>query len=272
MITFPHCKINIGLDIVARRPDGYHDIDTLMYPVRGLYDSLEIVPDPTLAEPELTVGGNAPDCAPQDNIVYKAWKLLDDRFRIGGCRIYLRKAVPFGAGLGGGSADGAFALRMLDALYDLRLGGAALAEAASRLGSDVPFFIQDAPRMCSGRGEVMAPSPVDLSGYTVAIVKPDIFVSTAEAYAGTTPRRPRTPLAERLSLPVGQWRGTMDNAFEETVFARHPQLAAVKAALYDAGAEYASMSGSGSALYGLFRGRPLLPEMKDCSVHVSELG
>lgn len=255
MILFPHCKINLGLDIIAKRPDGYHDIDTVMYPVHGLYDSLEVIPTMDNDSPLFTQSGSTPDCRAEDNIVVKAWRAMNREFGIAGARMHLHKAIPFGAGLGGGSSDGAFALRALDKLYGTAANDDTMKRLALSLGSDVPFFMQDNPQRCTGRGEIMTPSPVSLEDYWLVIVKPSVSVSTAEAYSGITPHRPDMPLADRLALPVTQWRNTVVNAFEETVFRKYPQLAAIKQSLYCHGAVYASMSGSGSALYGIFADR-----------------
>lgn len=263
MISFPHCKVNIGLDVLRKRPDGYHDIETIMYPVRGLCDSLEIVPAADGAQTAvLTVSGALPECSPQDNIVMKAWRLMHEAYGIGSVRMHLHKSVPSGAGLGGGSADGAFALRMLDSLFALETDAGHLECMALALGSDVPFFLHDAPQLCSGRGETMRPAPIDLKGWWMVLVKPAVSVSTAEAYAGITPRMPEEPLSERLARPMNTWREAVANDFEPTVFAAHPELAAVKRKLYEAGARYASMSGSGAALYGLFADLPDYPAGK----------
>lgn len=265
MICFPHCKINIGLDVVRKRPDGYHDIATVMFPVRGLCDSLEIVvPDGGAEGAELTVSGLGADCPPQENIVVKALQLMHEAYGIGGVRMHLHKAIPFGAGLGGGSADGAAALRMLDTLFSVGAGIRRLEALALKLGSDVPFFLHDAPQLCSGRGEIMQPAGPDLKGCWLVLVKPEVSVSTAEAYAGIVPAEPAEPLLKRLARPKESWRDHVTNAFEATVFGRHPGLATLKQALYDAGAFYASMSGSGSSIYGLFTERPDRPTDERC--------
>lgn len=257
MISFPHCKINLGLDVLRKRPDGYHDIETVMFPVRDLCDSLEIiVPEEEKEATELTESGLRTGCPPQENIVMKAWRLMHETYGIGNVRMHLHKAVPSGAGLGGESADGAAALRMLDTLFSVGAGIRRLEALALKLGSDVPFFLHDAPQLCSGRGEVMRPAEIDLKGYWMVLVKPAICIPTAEAYAGITPRIPEEPLAKRLSRPIATWRDNLPNAFETSLFRKHPELSAIKRSLYDAGALYASMSGSGSAIFGLFDTRP----------------
>ena len=210
MISFPHCKINLGLDVLRKRPDGYHDIETVMFPVRDLCDSLEIiVPEEEKEATELTESGLRTGCPPQENIVMKAWRLMHETYGIGNVRMHLHKAVPSGAGLGGGSADGAAALRMLDTLFSVGAGIRRLEALALKLGSDVPFFLHDAPQLCSGRGEVMRPAEINLKGYWMVLVKPAICIPTAEAYAGITPRIPEEPLAKRLSRPIATWRDNL---------------------------------------------------------------
>ena len=272
MILFPPCKINIGLDIVARRPDGFHDIDTVMVPVKGLCDSLEIVPNGDGdTQPEMSFSGLEVDCPPQSNIVVRAWELMHQRFHIGGIRAHLHKNIPFGAGLGGGSADAAYMLLGLNELFGLELPQHELADMALQLGSDVPFFLQNAPMRCEGRGEIMSPVKLPLDDAYIVVVKPDIYISTREAYAGVTPHVPQVALPERLAMPVGQWRGSVVNDFELTLFERYPRLAEIKQTLYDSGATYASMSGSGSALFGIFDSEPDFIAPADCTVWCGRL-
>lgn len=250
MILFPPCKINIGLDITAKRPDGYHNIETLMVQVRGLCDSLEIIRGGDYLE--FTSSGLSLDCTAGDNIAAKAWSLISDKYGIGGVKAHLHKAIPFGAGLGGGSADAAYMLRGLNELFSLGLTTGELELHAAMLGSDVPFFLHDTPCFCVGRGEIMTPLDAGLNGLYILIIKPAISVSTAQAYSGVTPHSPKTSLRERLGRPIHEWKGNISNDFEKSVFERFPQLNAIKFSLYNAGAVYASMSGSGSALYGIF--------------------
>ena len=270
MIEFPHCKVNIGLDIVARRADGYHDIDTVMVPVHGLCDSLEIIPAPDGQGP-MTFSGLVVDCPPEKNIVFKAWRLMHDACAIPPVRMHLHKTVPFGAGLGGGSSDGAFALRMLDRLFETHLSDRQLEALAARLGSDVPFFLYDRPLRCTGRGEIMTPVEVPLQGLWIVIVKPPVNISTAEAYAQVRPARPEIELPVRLAEPMERWRTTVVNDFERSLADRFPQLAELKASLYAAGARYASLSGSGSALFGIFDGEPRYEAEADCTVWCGRL-
>ena len=222
-----NCKINIGLDVLRRRADGFHDVSTVMVPVRELYDRLEIEP---AIETELVQLGLPVDCPPEDNICLRAWRLMHERYGAGPVRIVLDKRVPYGAGLGGGSADATAVVQGGDALFGLRLAEAELIDCAAALGSDTAFFVRNAPQLCTGRGEVMRPVKPAFGGYTLLIVKPDEAVSTREAYAGVRPAVPA----------------------ESHVFAAHPRLAVLKESLLKAGAVYAAMSGSGSALFGLF--------------------
>lgn len=270
MILRANCKINLGLDILRRRADGYHDLETVMFPVRGLYDDVEVV---RTDAPGVTfrAEGLAVDCAAEDNICLKAFRLMRDRYGVDGVRIRLVKRVPFGAGLGGGSADATAVVLALNDLFTLGLSEEELIARAAELGSDTAFFVRNSPQLCTGRGEVMEPFPLELSGMTLVIVKPDEGVSTREAYAGVRPRVPEVPLVERLRRPVGEWQGLVTNDFEELVLAAHPAIRGFKERLLAAGAVYASMSGSGSALFGLFAGHGKGEELKALSPFVFEI-
>jgi len=346
-----YCKINLGLRVVRRRADGFHDIETVMLAVPGLFDTVSVkalasvdnsataggAPRPSMLE----TSGLEVDCPPEKNICMKALRLLQREYgtaantesaahrecapadkinaatslagcvgdgrmgeagvgdgRMGEARVGLRKAVPSGAGLGGGSADGAAVLLAANEEFALGMPAAELERLAARLGSDVPFFIRCAiarhgdanagenaraadthaenaveharddaggsavgAQLCTGRGEVMTPVEVDLAGMWLVVVKPPVAVSTAEAYAGVTPCENGESVADTVRRPVGEWRKLLRNDFEESVFAHHPELGEIKHALYDAGALYASMSGSGSALFGLFERRPDLSSL-----------
>jgi 4-diphosphocytidyl-2-C-methyl-D-erythritol kinase len=255
MLCFPNCKINLGLYVTGKRDDGYHNIETVFYPVgKGyapLHDVLEIVPaaDTTIRLSGLSVAGGE-----QDNLVWKALQLLkaDHSGQIGSHTTYLHKVIPMGAGLGGGSADGAFMLRLLNDHYALGLDEAQLAAYALQLGSDCPFFIRNTPQFASGRGEVMTPVSIDLSAYSIQVICPQVHVSTARAFSMLSPAPASFDLRQLPSLPPTQWKGHISNNFEQPVFAIHPELAAIKEQLYAQGAIYASMSGSGSAVYGIF--------------------
>ena len=252
MIKFPYCKINIGLEILRKRDDGYHDIRTVMYPVPWT-DILEIVPAAGATD-TLTVTGNAVDCPPEQNLVMKAVRALREVAEFPPYDIYLHKIIPDGAGLGGGSSDAAIAVVMLNDMPALGLSDEDMAMILSRVGSDCPFFIYDMPMLCEGRGEIMTPVELDLRGWHLVIAKPEnAHVSTARAYAGVTPCVPQASLAEAVNAPVEEWRTTVKNAFEPSVFAAAPVIALVKSRMQQLGAAYTSMSGSGAAVYGLFR-------------------
>ena len=274
MITHPNVKVNLGLNVLCKRPDGFHDLETLFVPYYGFTDTLEIV---TGDDYSRTIGHlqNLPlvqaisedgklmitiarkegvDWDPLKDLTAKAYQLLAQDYDLPPMKIYLEKLNPVGAGLGGGSADAAFALRMIAELAGLDLTDGLLAEYASKLGSDCAFFIYNRPMLGSGRGEVLEPFELDLQGLELRVVIPEgIHVSTADAYRGITPKLPAKPLKEVLAQPVETWRTDLVNDFEQTVFAKYPELAVQKAKLYAEGALYAAMSGSGSSLYGLFR-------------------
>lgn len=206
MILRANCKINLGLDVLRRRADGYHDLETAMFPVRGLFDEVEVLRTGGSGA-ELRTEGIAVDCAPEENICMKAFRLMRDRYGVNGVVIRLVKRVPFGAGLGGGSSDGTAVLKALDTLFGLRLAEEELVARAAELGSDTAFFVRDTPQLCTGRGEVMTPFPLDLGGMTLVIVKPAEGVSTREAYAGVRPRMPEVPLAGGCGVPSPSGRG-----------------------------------------------------------------
>lgn len=273
MILFPNAKINLGLDIVRKRPDGYHDIETVMMPIPWR-DILEIVPARG-EETTLTVSGREVNCPPEKNLVMKAYRALEARVELPAVDIYLRKVIPDGAGLGGGSADAAFTLRGLNELFALDLSDETLAEIASGLGADCPFFIYNRPMLCTGTGTDMEPIDIDLSGLTLAVVKPQVSVPTAEAYSHTSPRLPEVALRESIRRPLESWQGVVKNDFEPSVFPSYPSIAAIKSQLLDAGAIYASMSGSGSAVYGIFKddilADTLSQQFAGCSVFVEKI-
>lgn len=246
-----NCKINLGLDVLRRREDGFHELETVMVPVLGLYDELEV---------ERLVGtgcffenrGLAVDCPAEKNICLKAYKLMQECYGIEGVSITLDKRVPFGAGLGGGSADGTMVLLALNELFALQLDEETLIDLAARLGSDTAFFVRNTPQLCTGRGERMEPIELPLEGLWLVLIKPDEGVSTREAYAGVTPAVPEVGLRERLARPIAEWQGCVKNDFEPHIFAAHPVIREAKESLLRAGAVYAAMSGSGSTLFGLF--------------------
>lgn len=271
MILKANCKINLGLDILRKRPDGYHDLETVMLPVRGLYDQLTVerIEGP---EPLFCSRGIEVDCPPEANLCLRAFRLMQQHYGIGAVRIELDKRVPFGAGLGGGSSDATTVLLALNELFALHLSEQELILRASELGSDTAFFVHNTPQLCTGRGEVMTSIHLPLDGLWLLLIKPDEGVSTREAYAGVKPAIPATPLKERLQLPPIEWQGLVQNDFETSVFTAHPRLKEIKESLLEQGAIYAAMSGSGSTLFGLFSSRPnYQPPFEGLFLHQEQL-
>lgn len=256
MILYPNAKINIGLNVVERRPDGYHNIETVFYPI-GLHDVLSVEPSVMCSDYSFSAGGISVDGNPEDNLVVKAYRLLQHEYGVPPVDISLEKRIPFGAGFGGGSSDAAFMLKALNELFALKLSPRKLEQLAVSLGADCPVFVRNKPVFASGIGNVFSPIKLSLKGYFLLLVKPDIHVSTPEAYSRVVPRKSERSLVDLLSLPVQEWRGVVKNDFEKSVFALYPEIAEIKAGLYSAGALYASMSGSGSAVYGIFETPPL---------------
>jgi 4-diphosphocytidyl-2-C-methyl-D-erythritol kinase len=249
MIVFPNIKLNLGLHVVAKRADGYHNIETVFYPVEGLSDVVEIVPCKTFIFKQSGINVEGVE---EDNLCVKAYRLLAEKFDIPPVEIHLHKTVPTGAGLGGGSSDAAFTLLCLNRLFNLNLDAETLKSFAFRLGSDCAFFILNRPSFASGRGEILKEISLDLQRFSLLIVKPQTQVGTAEAYAGIIPRKPAESLFEVISSPVNTWKNRLINDFESSVFRRFPEIKIIKNQLYEAGAIYASMSGSGASVFGLF--------------------
>lgn len=256
MIVFPNCKINIGLQILSKRPDGYHDLETVFYPV-PYHDVLEFVPSGNF---QFQTSGLSIEADPSSNLCVKAYNLLKQSFpNLPPVTMQLHKQIPMGAGLGGGSADGSYALKALNDHFKLGLSDEALIQLSLQLGSDCPFFIRNHPVIAHGRGELMEPVELDLSTYTLVIINPGIHVSTAAAFKGIVPGEQGAGLADAIKAPVKAWKNSIRNDFETTVFAQYPEVAGIKDLLYHHGAIYASMSGSGSSVYGLFEQAPDLP-------------
>jgi 4-diphosphocytidyl-2-C-methyl-D-erythritol kinase len=252
MIFFPPAKINLGLKVLHKRTDGYHELDTCMIPV-PLHDVLEILPAKEFSfhQTGLTFEG-----ADTDNLCIQAFNLLASVYELPPVYMHLRKIIPMGAGLGGGSSDAAWVLKGLNMLFELNLSIKQLEDYAAQLGSDCPFFIADLPQMASGRGERLIPSRVDFSGYFLKLVNPGLHVGTAEAYAGVE-FSPDTPaLSEILQRPIEEWCTVVSNDFEQSIFQRFPQISDIKEQLYAEGAVFALMSGSGSTVYGIFKEKP----------------
>lgn len=253
MITYPNAKINLGLNIVEKRPDGYHNLETIFYPI-NLQDALEVTLLEGDKEYELTLSGTPIEGNPEDNLVIKAYRLLKEDYpHIAPVDIHMYKHIPTGAGLGGGSADAAFMIKLLNDKFKLGLSIEEMENYAARLGADCAFFIQNKPVFASGIGNIFEPIQLSLKGYFLVLIKPDIFVSTKDAFSLITPKMPVQSLKEIVRMPVETWRATMKNDFENSVFKKFPEIAAIKDKLYDMGAIYASMSGSGSSVYGIFR-------------------
>ena len=258
----PCAKINLGLNVVSRRPDGYHNLETVFYPV-PIFDTLNIEPA-TDGLTRLTVVGHPVEGDPEQNLVMRAYRMLQADFGLPSVHITLDKQIPMQAGMGGGSSDGAYTLRLLNSMFALSLSEAELQHYAARLGADCAFFVTAHPAYAEGIGDKLDPIPLALTGYYLAVVKPPIAVSTREAYAGITPQKPRKNCREVVKQPVSTWRDELVNDFEESIFALHPTIASIKQRLYDLGADYAVMSGSGSSVVGLFREVPSLTEFEGC--------
>ena len=248
MVAFPPCKINLGLRVLQRRQDGYHDIDTCFYPVPWT-DILEIIPASSF---QFTLTGIPVTSDPEDNLCVKAYRLLQQEFAFGDVEMHLHKIIPSGAGLGGGSSDAASVLRLLNTVFKQSLSTETLQTYAARLGSDCAFFADPKPMIGSGRGEILEDIRLTLSGKFLVIVKPNIHVSTAEAYAYVVPKVPGVQVRQVVSKDIALWKDELINDFELSVFKQHPVLKSIKESLYRSGAVYASMSGSGAAMFGIF--------------------
>jgi 4-diphosphocytidyl-2-C-methyl-D-erythritol kinase len=267
MLLFPNAKINIGLNILSKREDGYHNIESLFYPI-GLKDALEFVENHT-DDVHLSLSGIPVDLEPQNNLIVKAYRLLASVVKLPGLDIHLHKAIPFGAGLGGGSSDAAFLLNALNDRFELNLSKDKLKTFALQLGADCSFFIDNRPSLASGIGEILTPAEVNLNGFYLLLVKPDFGVSTKEAYARTKPSIPAHCLSDSLKKDPLEWLGLIKNDFEFSVFQIYPQIAKIKSTLISNGAFFASMSGSGSSVFGLFISEPDLSGFnfqQDCFV------
>ncbi len=255
MVVFPNCKINIGLQITGKRTDGFHDLETVFFPV-ALKDALEVIPAAGQKEAIIyTSSGNVIEGATKDNLCIRAYHLIKkDHTGLPALKMHLHKAIPSGAGLGGGSADAAFTLRLIDQLFSLQLTEARLAEYALLLGSDCPFFLLNKPAFASGRGEMLEPVSINLSDYRILIVNPRIHVNTGWAFSQLQPPSLKhEDLKTAICQPVDKWKEFIRNDFEAAVFSTHPEIASIKKTLYKEGAVYASMSGSGSSVFGIFK-------------------
>ncbi|MEI6817845.1 MAG: 4-(cytidine 5'-diphospho)-2-C-methyl-D-erythritol kinase [Bacteroidota bacterium] len=281
MIAFPNAKINIGLNIVSKRKDGYHNIETVFFPI-DYSDILEVMEveteaiepkrkskkEPVLNPIEFNQTGIKIPGKPEENSCFKAYRLLENDYELPPIAMHLHKIIPTGAGLGGGSADGAFILKLLNNLFNIGLSDKELEKYAGKLGSDCPVFIQNIPVYANGRGELLDPIKVDLADHHLVLITPPIHVSTAEAYAKVTPYEPGYSLKDVIKQPVESWKKKIKNDFELTIFKKYPAIGAIKKELYAKGAIYASMSGSGSTVYGIFRKHEVWKtSFKTCKVH-----
>ena len=282
MIKYPIAKINLGLNVVAKRPDGYHDLETVFYPV-GIEDALELQPMdegfPSSVYCDLKITNMKIDGDEQQNLVVKAYRLIAEHYDIPRVHIHLFKRIPMQAGLGGGSSDAAFMIRLLDEYFKINMGNREMERYAARLGADCPFFITAEPAYATGIGDILQPVGSDeecrhyLNGYWIVLVKPPVAVSTKEAYADIIPQPTAKKCREIVLQPVETWREELTNDFEKSIFPKYPVLANIKDALYNKGAVYAAMSGSGSTIFGIFKEKPLGIEtaFADCQTYVMEL-
>lgn len=271
MIVRANCKINLGLFVTRKREDGYHELQTVMLPVSDLYDIVEVERIEGMGV-QFEGSGIEVDCPVEKNLCVRAARLMQERYSVGGISIKLDKRVPFGAGLGGGSSDATAVIVAVNELYNLGLDKPTLASLAAELGSDTPFFVYDTPQLCEGRGEIMTPVDVDLRGLWLAVAKPmNEGVSTKEAYSGIKPKMPSESLTALLKRDIGEWQGSVLNDFEPHIFAAHPTIKALKHKMLDAGAVYAAMSGSGSAVFGLFEAEPHLDLGDEVFLHVEHI-
>jgi 4-diphosphocytidyl-2-C-methyl-D-erythritol kinase len=261
MIVFPNAKINIGINITSRRPDGYHNIETVFYPIR-IYDALEALPDTEL---QFESSGLGIPGKVEDNLCIKGYHLIGKDYKLPPLNIHLHKHIPIGAGLGGGSSDAAFFIRLINEQFGLKLTNGQMMDYARQLGADCAFFIDSKPVFAFGKGDEFEPVNLNLSKYHIALVMPPAHVSTAEAYRGVKPEAVKQPLKELIQLPVEEWKNHIRNEFELSVFKNHPVIRGVKAALYEAGAIYASMSGSGASVFGIFDKTPDLSALGEAN-------
>lgn len=254
MLAFPNAKINLGLSILSKRPDGYHNIESCFYPIPW-HDALEVIISDQM---KFTTSGLPIPGESDSNLCLKAYAVLKSAFDLPPVHIHLHKVIPMGAGLGGGSADGAFMLKMLNDKFELNCTTAQLQSYAAMLGSDCPFFIENQPIIATGTGTTFTTTALSLAGYYIALKHPGIHIGTKEAYAGVHPQMPATSIQAIIQSPVADWKDQLRNDFEASIFPNHPQIAQLKEALYQNGALYASMTGSGSVVYGIFEKAPAL--------------
>ena len=270
MICFPNAKINLGLNIVSKRDDGYHNLETIFYPI-GLKDALEIIESNTTDTYNFYSQGIKIDGNLEDNLIIKAYHLLAAENKIPPIDIHFIKNIPFGAGLGGGSSDAAFMLKLLNDTFLLGYSTEELERKAVKLGADCPFFIKNKPAFAEGIGDKLTSFDLDLKEYNIVLVKPDVFVSTKEAYSLIIPQSPEFSLREIIKKPVSEWKKYMKNDFEKSVFSKYPEIENIKNKLYEMGALYASMSGSGSSVFGIFKDTTDISSFQETYFNVSSM-
>lgn len=255
MICFPNAKINLGLNIVSKRPDGYHNLETIFYPI-NIKDALEIIVREEQENDTFIEAGIKVDASPNNNLVMKALKLMRQHYTFPSVEVHLLKKIPFGAGIGGGSADASFMLKLLNQTFNLNATDEELASLAVKLGADCPFFIYNRPMFASGIGEVLDEIDLTLKDYHFVLLKPDIHIPTKDAFAQIRPIQPQNSLEEIITRPISEWKELMENDFEKSIFPKYPLIREIKDRLYSSGALYASMSGSGSSVFGIFKDEP----------------
>jgi 4-diphosphocytidyl-2-C-methyl-D-erythritol kinase len=271
MVVFPNAKINIGLNILRKRNDSFHDIESIFYPI-PLYDVLEIQKNVHATKITLVNTGYTVDTDVANNLCVKAFQVLQTEYKLPNVDLYLHKAIPFGAGLGGGSSDAAFTIALLNNLFELKLSKETMKSYAAKIGSDCAFFIDNVPSLAEGRGEILNPINIDLKGWYLVLVKPEVHVSTTNAYSRINPKIPVISVSDLISLPVSRWKDKIVNDFEDHILKQFPILGSIKEKLYNMGAVYASMSGSGSTIYGLFeKDIDLYSHFSDCFVWKKQL-
>lgn len=261
MICFPNAKINLGLNIVSRRNDGYHNLETIFYPI-PVKDALEIIIKKEQDADTFIEAGIKVDSSPEANLAMKALKLMRENYDFPFVEVHLLKKIPFGAGLGGGSADASFMLKLINKTFGSGATDEELASLAIKLGADCPFFIYNRPMFASGIGEIFDPVNFSLKDYSFVLIKPDIHVSTKDAFSLVKPTSPDISLKEIIKKPVQDWKDIMINDFEASVFEKYPAIGEIKNKLYDNGALYASMTGSGSSIFGIFDKHPQINDIE----------
>ncbi len=267
MILLPNAKINIGLNVVSKREDGFHNIETVFYPI-DLKDIIEFIPS---NEMSFDISGIEIKGDAKNNLVYKVYDLLKQEYSLPKIKIHLHKNIPIEAGLGGGSSDGAFMLKTLNKYFKLNIPKIKILKYAEQLGSDCPFFIKNEPSFASAKGEVLEKINISLKGYHIVIIKPNIQISTADAFRNIKTKTRKTNLKEAIDLPVNEWKDNIFNDFEDFAFAKYPKLKEIKTYLYNIGAEFALTTGSGSAIYGIFTKKPKLDKYTDCFIWIGLL-